>query len=86
VSRTAERVGSSHAHSVTGRCRLLLLLPLQTNWRPPARACPTDTRVCACAIPTRSGTQLVDMKAGDIYIIPYDRVRRLVRQDTAVLI
>ncbi|PNW78528.1 hypothetical protein CHLRE_09g393600v5 [Chlamydomonas reinhardtii] len=32
------------------------------------------------------GTQLVDMKAGDIYIIQYSLVQRLVQQDIAVLI
>ncbi|KAG2454124.1 hypothetical protein HYH02_001160 [Chlamydomonas schloesseri] len=32
------------------------------------------------------GTQLVDMKAGDVYIIQYALVQRLVQQDIAVLI
>ncbi|PNH09028.1 hypothetical protein TSOC_004352 [Tetrabaena socialis] len=32
------------------------------------------------------GVQMVDMKAGDIYIIQYKLVQRLVQQDMAVLI
>lgn len=36
--------------------------------------------------PPPSGQQLVDMKAGDIYIIQYRLVQRLVQQDIAVLI
>ncbi len=51
----------------------------------PANPCPSRLPPNTSP-PPFSGQQLVDMKAGDIYIIQYRLVQRLVQQDIAVLI